>query len=91
MEKSSQIAWKIVPLRHFFPLKVVPFIEVLLYLILQDRSTAKASKPISQGGPERKDGPSLDTRDLLPTTSKKRLQWTVLKSGNLRIQANPSL
>jgi hypothetical protein len=32
MEKSSQIAWKIVPLRHFFPLKVVPLIEVLLYL-----------------------------------------------------------
>jgi hypothetical protein len=34
MEKSSQRAWKIVPLRHFFPLKVVPLIEVLLY---QDR------------------------------------------------------
>jgi hypothetical protein len=32
MEKSSKIAWKIVPLRHFFPLKVVPLIEVLLYL-----------------------------------------------------------
>jgi hypothetical protein len=31
MEKSSQIAWKIVPLRHFFPLKVVPLNEVLLY------------------------------------------------------------
>jgi hypothetical protein len=31
MEKSSQIAWKIVPLRHFFPLKVVPLIEVFLY------------------------------------------------------------
>jgi hypothetical protein len=30
--KSSQIAWKPVPLRHFFPLKVVPLIEVLLYL-----------------------------------------------------------
>jgi hypothetical protein len=30
MEKSSQTAW-IVPLRHFFPLKVVPLIEVLLY------------------------------------------------------------
>jgi hypothetical protein len=25
------MAWKIVPLRHFFPLKVVPLIEVLLY------------------------------------------------------------
>jgi hypothetical protein len=34
MEKSSQIARKIVPLRHFFPLKVVPLIEVLLYLLL---------------------------------------------------------
>jgi hypothetical protein len=33
MEKSSQIAWKIVPLRHFFPLKVVPLIEVLLYIV----------------------------------------------------------
>jgi hypothetical protein len=32
MEKSSQIIWKIVPFRHFFPLKVVPLIEVLLYL-----------------------------------------------------------
>jgi hypothetical protein len=31
MEKSSQIAWKLVPLRHFFPLKVVPLIESLLY------------------------------------------------------------
>jgi hypothetical protein len=31
MEKSSQIAWKIVPLRHYFPLKVVPLIEILLY------------------------------------------------------------
>jgi hypothetical protein len=31
MEKSSQIAWKLVPLRHFYPLKVVPLIEVLLY------------------------------------------------------------
>jgi hypothetical protein len=31
MEKSSQIAWKLLPLRHIFPLKVVPRIEVLLY------------------------------------------------------------
>jgi hypothetical protein len=31
VQKSSQIAWKLVPLRHFFPLKVVPLIEVLLY------------------------------------------------------------
>jgi hypothetical protein len=35
MEKSSQIAWKIAPLRHFFPLKVVPLIEVLLYCAIQ--------------------------------------------------------
>jgi hypothetical protein len=34
MEKLSQIAWKIVLLRHFFPPKVVPLIEVLLYLVL---------------------------------------------------------
>jgi hypothetical protein len=33
MKKSSQITWKIVPLRHFFPLKVVPLIEVLLYTV----------------------------------------------------------
>jgi hypothetical protein len=32
MEKSSQIAWKVVPLRHFLPLKVVQLIEVLLYM-----------------------------------------------------------
>jgi hypothetical protein len=32
MEKSGQIAWKIAPLRHFFPLKVVPLIEVFLYM-----------------------------------------------------------
>jgi hypothetical protein len=31
MERTSQIACQIVPLRHFFPLKVVPLIEVLLY------------------------------------------------------------
>jgi hypothetical protein len=33
MEKSSRIAWKIVLLRHFFPLEVVPLFEVLLYCI----------------------------------------------------------
>jgi hypothetical protein len=33
MEKSNQIAWKLVPLVDtFLPLKVVPLIEVLLYL-----------------------------------------------------------
>jgi hypothetical protein len=31
MEKSSQIRWKNIPHKHFFPLKVVPLIEVLLY------------------------------------------------------------
>jgi hypothetical protein len=34
MRKSSQIAWiawKIVPLRHLFPLKIVPLIDVFLY------------------------------------------------------------
>jgi hypothetical protein len=31
MDKSCHKAWKIVPLRHFSPLKVVPLIEVLLY------------------------------------------------------------
>jgi hypothetical protein len=34
MEKSSQIAWELVPLRHFFPLKVVPLIEVLLSMAI---------------------------------------------------------
>jgi hypothetical protein len=33
MEKSSQIAWRIVPLRHIFPLEFVPVIEVLLCLV----------------------------------------------------------
>jgi hypothetical protein len=33
MEKSNQIAWKIIPLGHFFPIKVVPLIEVLLWFI----------------------------------------------------------
>jgi hypothetical protein len=47
MEKSSQIAWKCVPLRHFFPLKVVPLIEVLQYLEKND-----------EGG-ECPEGPSL--------------------------------
>jgi hypothetical protein len=30
MEKSGQIAWKIVPLRHYFPPKVVPLIEITI-------------------------------------------------------------
>jgi hypothetical protein len=36
MGKSSQLAWKFVPLRHFFPLKVVPLIEVLLYIVCSE-------------------------------------------------------
>jgi hypothetical protein len=42
MKKSSQIAWKIVPLRHFFPL-----IEVLLYCEAagQDLHILKNPKP----------------------------------------------
>jgi hypothetical protein len=36
MEKSSQMAWKVVPLRHIFPLKVVPLVEVLLYVVVGD-------------------------------------------------------
>jgi hypothetical protein len=40
MEKSSQIAWKIVPLRHFFPLKVVPLIEVLLYTAFESHTSS---------------------------------------------------
>jgi hypothetical protein len=48
MEKSSQITWKIVPLRHFFPLKVVPLIEVLLYseLLLSGTSNYLADVPL---------------------------------------------
>jgi hypothetical protein len=46
MEKSSQIARKFVPLKHFFPLKVVPLIEVLLYLNLLSRIV-----PLSHGKP----------------------------------------
>jgi hypothetical protein len=45
MEKSSQIAWKTVPLRHFFPLKVVPLIEVLLYRI-DEVAWGKTRRPI---------------------------------------------
>jgi hypothetical protein len=44
MEKSSQIAWKVIPLRHFFPLKVVPLIEVLLY--------SKSGKVVTPSAPD---------------------------------------
>jgi hypothetical protein len=43
MEKSSQIAWKIVTLRRFFPLKVVPLIEVLLYKDVLQSIDSKSS------------------------------------------------
>jgi hypothetical protein len=43
MEKSSQIAWKIVPLRHFFPLKVVPLIEVLLYEVFAEKLALRSA------------------------------------------------
>jgi hypothetical protein len=45
MEKSSQIAWKTVPPRHFFPLKVVPLIEVLLYTYLLIRALLQLGVP----------------------------------------------
>jgi hypothetical protein len=51
MENSSQIAWKIVPLRHLFPLKVVPLIEVHLYRIpreFQHQKPPPQSAPRSQ-------------------------------------------
>jgi hypothetical protein len=35
---------KIVPLRHFFPLKVVPLIEVLLYLSILPRGPPRTFK-----------------------------------------------
>jgi hypothetical protein len=41
MKKSSQIAWKIFPLRHFFPLKVVPLIEILLYKHITSRGSTQ--------------------------------------------------
>jgi hypothetical protein len=46
MEKSSQIARKLVPLRHFFPLKVVLLIEVLLYSCkeMQEKPTEKEGR-----------------------------------------------
>jgi hypothetical protein len=43
-EKSSQLAWKLAPLRHFFPLKVVPLIEVLLYLVQEIRNVLVVNK-----------------------------------------------
>jgi hypothetical protein len=48
MEKSSQIAWKLVPVIQFFPLKVVPLIEVLLYIY--DEPCWKPVTACYQGG-----------------------------------------
>jgi hypothetical protein len=47
MENSSQIAWNIVPLRHFFTLKVVPLIEVLLY-IRSSQSTYRCTELLTE-------------------------------------------
>jgi hypothetical protein len=47
MEKSSQVAWKIVPIRHFFPLKVVTLIDVLLYW--RKLATATSQSVYSRG------------------------------------------
>jgi hypothetical protein len=41
MEKSSQIAWKLVPLILFFPLKVFPLIEVLLYELYREKGPVR--------------------------------------------------
>jgi hypothetical protein len=48
MEKSSQIAWKIVSLRHLFTLKVVPLIEVLLYERPLDPSVIACRPPLDR-------------------------------------------
>jgi hypothetical protein len=54
MEKSSQIAWKLVPLRHFYPLKVVSLIEVLLYSYFRNSTQETGIKWIQS---------NLDKRD----------------------------
>jgi hypothetical protein len=77
MEKSSQVAWKVVPFRHFFPLKVVPLIEVLLY-----RDTGKVSgggdafEFCLQGWKFTAVGPSLDPPAFWGITSRS------VKGGN---------
>jgi hypothetical protein len=44
-----QIAWTIVPLRHFFPLKVVPLIEIFLYALSapQERQGSTPQLPVN--------------------------------------------
>jgi hypothetical protein len=49
MEKSSQIAWKFVPPIHFFPLKVVPLIEILLYLQINCPAAYDAAQKSNEG------------------------------------------
>jgi hypothetical protein len=49
MEISSKIAWKIVPLIQFFPLKVFPLIEVLLYLFLYKKIKSKKELETKSG------------------------------------------
>jgi hypothetical protein len=73
MEKSSQIAWKLVPLRHFLPLKVVPLIEVLLVNYAQDfapasfvvaeRSYASLSSTMGVGTIHTKPVPETEMRE----------------------------
>jgi hypothetical protein len=62
MEKSSQIAWKIVPLRHFSPLKVVPLIEVLLYIIIRIPSYPMVGHTVKG----KVTGSNLDSDDIPP-------------------------
>jgi hypothetical protein len=66
MEKSSQIAWKIVPLRHFFPLKVVPLIEVLLY---NHEWLSNCTKAISFTSMRRKQAPQLEYHIQIETAT----------------------
>jgi hypothetical protein len=65
MEKSSQIAWKIVPLRHFFPLKVVPLIEVLLYINLHHSRDSKSQHWILFHSLEAKISLEIESRQAL--------------------------
>jgi hypothetical protein len=85
MEKSSQIAWKIVPLRHFFPLKAVPLIEVLLYglcgILGRDPGDAVTLRRI----PARKGRKNNNSLSLAPTISVQSA-----KSGCKRMVKTPS-
>jgi hypothetical protein len=94
MEKSSQIAWKIVPLRHFFPLKVVPLIEVLLYY-LSARETKKNAPWYQVTGGDRFKMAYLKKKGK-PTSSS--IPWSSLRASGMRsrsllsiTQINPSV